>query len=447
MVTSMVDPLDSGWDVLASESTSSRALAATDVQATDTLASEALNATDGAFPSVADAIEAANFGSGIEGTIQAPSITTVADASEPVGKPGFQTASKAPLIVHIQAPATTKPSTDATPSRTVEPSNIAKAKPTLTSMATREVITATDDKATDAPASHVASTVGSSLAPVANASGFDTPADTPSSTRDAKAGPTVDDFSTAKASGGGVKIVTDAQATDALAAEALDATDGAFPTVDDPIEVGLDSMTPSGTESYVSTAKSTGSKPGLQTASKAPLSMHIQAPATRYTVSPSGIDSNTSSAVDSSVKSARAATSVGGSDAQVVMETRLEAPGTTKPSTVTPSGIDSIASSTVDSTVNRAGVSTPRRELHPFLTTENAKAYAQDPRMEGLSIDIDDEYPSEIQHLPWNVFLTPRERGARLQDEYVAAHYAVKQLRNGELIRRVCDDWNYNSAN
>jgi len=60
--------------------------------------------------------------------------------------------------------------------------------------------------------------------------------------------------------------------------------------------------------------------------------------------------------------------------------------------------------------------------------------------MEGFSIDIDDEYPSEIQHLPWNVFLTPRERGTSVQDEYMAAHYAAKQLRDGELIRRVCDD-------
>jgi len=92
-------------------------------------------------------------------------------------------------------------------------------------------------------------------------------------------------------------------------------------------------------------------------------------------------------------------------------------------------------------------VSAPRREPHPFLTTENARAYAQDPRMDGLSIAIDDEYPSKIQHLPWNVFLTPRERGASLQDEYLAAHFAAKQLRDGELIRRVCDDWNYNSAN
>ena len=39
---------------------------------------------------------------------------------------------------------------------------------------------------------------------------------------------------------------TDAQATDAFAAEVLDATDGAFTTVANAIEVGLDSMTPSG---------------------------------------------------------------------------------------------------------------------------------------------------------------------------------------------------------
>jgi len=148
----------------------------------------------------------------------------------------------------------------------------------------------------------------------------------------------------------------------------------------------------------------------------------------------------------------------------------IQAPGTTNPSTVTPSGIDSNASSTVDFIANRAGlaisgggpgvhspapepgsrpsaVSNPCREPHPFLTTENAEAYAQDPRMEGLHIAIDKEDPSKIQHLPWDVFLTPRERGASLQEEYLAAHYAVKQLWDGELIRRVCDDWNYNSAN
>ena len=58
----------------------------------------------------------------------------------------------------------------------------------------------------------------------------------PSSTRDAKAGPTFDDPSTAHASGGGDRTVTDAQATDALAAEALDATDGVFTAVAGAIE-------------------------------------------------------------------------------------------------------------------------------------------------------------------------------------------------------------------
>jgi len=45
------------------------------------------------------------------------------------------------------------------------------------------------------------------------------------------------------------------------------------------------------------------------------------------------------------------------------------------------------------------------------------------------------------------VFVTPQERGASLQEEHLAAHYATKQLPDGELIRRVCDDWNHNSAN
>jgi len=80
----------------------------------------------------------------------------------------------------------------------------------------------------------------------------------------------------ANASGKRAVAVTDAQATDAFAEEALDATEGAFPTVADAIEVGLDSVTPSGFDSFVSTANSTGSKPGFQTASKAPLSMHIR---------------------------------------------------------------------------------------------------------------------------------------------------------------------------
>ena len=39
------------------------------------------------------------------------------------------------------------------------------------------------------------------------------------------------------------------------------------------------------------------------------------------------------------------------------------------------------------------------------------------------------------------------DRGASLQEEHLAAHCAAKQLRDGELIRRVCDGWNCNSAN
>jgi len=72
--------------------------------------------------------------------------------------------------------------------------------------------------------------------------------------------------------------------------------------------------------------------------------------------------------------------------------------------------------------------STPRCDHHPFLTTENALAYTKDPRMEGLHIAFDEEWPSEIQNLSFGVFLTPRERGASLQEEHMAAHYATKQL-------------------
>jgi len=239
----------------------------------------------------------------------------------------------------------------------------------------------------------------------------------------------------------------EALATDALVVEALDATGGAFPSVADAIE-----------------AANFGSGIGLAANSFDERGVPGRGNGSG-TVTPSGIDPNASSTGVSTAKRAGSARFVGGP--------RVHPPApesTTKPPNVTPSGIDSNPSFTVDPTANRAGaassgggpgvhppalesgsrppaVSTLRREPHPFLTTENAKAYAQDPRMEGLTIDIDDEYPSKIQHLPWNVFLTPRERGASLQDEYLAAHYATKQLRNGELIRRVCDDWNYNAAN
>jgi len=186
------------------------------------------------------------------------------------------------------------------------------------------------------------------------------------------------------------------EATDALAAEALDDTEGAFPTVADAIEAGLDSvaprgvdldpMTSSGFDSYASSVDSTGRKPGFHTTSKASLARHIQAPAEPSTVSQSGIDV-TLSTVDATADRAGFASSGGG-------------PG--------------VHATALESNSRPPAVSTLRREPHPFLTTENANAYAQDPRMEGLTIDIDDEYPSEIQRLPWNVFLTPRERGPQL---------------------------------
>jgi len=75
--------------------------------------------------------------------------------------------------------------------------------------------------------------------------------------------------STAYQGGSRDAVVVDAQATDALAAEALDATDGAFLTVADAIEAGRDSVTPSGFDPHGSTAKPTGSKLGFPTASKA----------------------------------------------------------------------------------------------------------------------------------------------------------------------------------
>jgi len=283
-----------------------------------------------------------------------PSESEVSTADSNLRKPGFQPASKAPLAVHMQARDSSLP----TPAK-------AKAKPKPSQYGT-------------GPASE-SFTVPSN--------GFDSYDSTVASpvNRDV---PAVNSFEAA---------------TDALAAEALDATDGAFPSVDDAIE------------------------------------------AANFGI---GVDANI---VECTVKSARAVTSGGGPGAQIVMETSLGTPlGALQASTVSPSVFGSARqpdAPALESGPRPPAVSTLRREPHPFLTTENAKAYAQDPRMEGLTIDIDYEYPSEIQHLPWNVFLTPRERGASLQDEHLAAHYAAKQLRDGELIRRVCDDWNYNSAN
>jgi len=121
------------------------------------------------------------------------------------------------------------------------------------------------------------------------------------------------------------------QATDALAAEALDASDGAYPTIADAIEVGLEPASLSGSSEAVgaeafdatvanaikapkpgssraATVEASGvpshkvssigavetcGKPGFQPTLKAPLAMHIQAQAKRFTVTPSETDSGT----------------------------------------------------------------------------------------------------------------------------------------------------------
>jgi len=162
--------------------------------------------------------------------------------------------------------------------------------------------------------------------------------------------------------------------------------------------------------------------------------MHIQAPTP---AAAKGLDYNAPT-IDSTVNCAGSVSSVGGQCVQ------------TPASATAPTRVDSAAQP--DAPAAGPGTrlstgSTPRREPHSFLMTENALAYAKDPRMEGLHVAFDEEWPSAIQDLPYGVFLTPREKGASLQEEYLSAHYATKQLRNGELIRRVCDNWNYNSAN
>jgi len=316
-------------------------------QATDAFAAEALDATDGAFLTVDDAIEAGLASVTPCGADLDPMTPSGFDSHAPSvdssgRKPGFHTMSKASLAMHIQAPA--DPST-------VSPSGI-----------------------------------------------------------DVTLSTAVDDPSTARASGGGVRIVTDAQATDALAAEALDATDGAFPPVADAVAAAnFGSSIDDIIEDAVDIQ--TCGKPGLQLPPEAPLGTHTQASdAIEAANFGSGVDANV---VEYTVKSAGATTSGGGSGAQV-METRL--------ASVSPSVSGSASqpdAPSLESGSRPSAVSTLRREPHPFLTTENANVYTQDPQMEGLTMDIDDEYQSEIQSLPWNVFLTPRERGPSLQDEYL----------------------------
>jgi len=129
-------------------------------------------------------------------------------------------------------------------------------------------------------------------------------------------------------------------ATDALAAEALDATDGAFPSVADAIEAANFG---SGIGPAVNSFDGSG-VPGRGNGSG--------------TVTPSGIDSNPSYTVDPTANRAGAASSGGG-------------PGVHPPA--------------LESGSRPPAVNTLCREPHPFLMTENAKAYAQDPRMEGLT--------------------------------------------------------------
>jgi len=164
-----------------------------------------------------------------DSTAATPSGSEASTADSIVGKPGFQPASKALLAMHMQA-RETKP---------MVPADKTTYEDTNTRDPSSHILG--PGASTNAAAS-ATSSLGSSAPQVASTAGASTRA----------------------------MAVTDAQATDALAAEALDATDGAFPTVDDAIEVGLD----------VSTSASAGREPGFQPTPKASLAVHIQAPAT-----------------------------------------------------------------------------------------------------------------------------------------------------------------------
>jgi len=189
-------------------------------------------------------------------------------------------------------------------------------------------------------------------------------------------------------------------------------------------------------------------------------------------VTPSGIDSNASPTVNSTVNRAGSASSVGKQRTKVSVwsncadidvqtsrkpglqtlpEARLSTHTQAPTPATAPTQVDPTTqpdASAVESGARPPTGSTPRPEPHPFLTTKNAHVYAQDPQFEGLLIVCgDEEWPIKIQDLPFGAFITPRERGTSLQDEHLEAYHATKQLRDRELIRRVCDDWNYNAAN
>jgi len=140
---------------------------------------------------------------------------------------------------------------------------------------------------------------------------------------------------------------------------------------------GPGAVTPSGFDSNVSTADSTVDcqtvrKPGLQPAPEASLAMHIQA-----SVTPKCLDR------------AGAASSGGGQHAKFVQNTGTHTQ--TPTSATAPTRVDSTTqpdAPAVDPGARPSTGSTPRRDPHPFLTTENALAYAKDPRMEGPMLPL-----------------------------------------------------------
>jgi len=162
-------------------------------------------------------------------------------------------------------------------------------------------------------------------------------------------------------------------------------------------------------------------------------------------VTPRGIDFNASSTADSTVTRTGSASSVGrqrvpvsvrsngaGTDngqtfkkpgLQALPEARLSTHTQAPASGTAPTRADSTTkpnASAVDSGTRPSTGSAPRRDPHPFLTTENAHAHAKDPRFEGHFITFwDDDF--QIQRLPPGVFLSPRKRGISLQEEHMDA--------------------------
>jgi len=206
-------------------------------------------------------------------------------------------------------------------------------------------------------------------------------------------------------------VLADAQATDALAAEALEATDGALTTVADAIEAGLESVTPSGVDSHVSKGYSTVRKPGFQTALKAPLAIHIQAPtATKCsTVTPSGSDSNTPSTVDSTVKGAGSASSVGGPRIPPTSTQSLGVPGA---SAITRIGTGSSAAlgntDTRANTSNKSDIeSTSVSSKSPPTENYDATLHGpEDPHTSNQPIYVDPGFPFRLTPMSFALRVT-----------------------------------------